>query len=286
MKYSGSEKRLTMHPETPANPNSLPRHAEPRGGGPGGEPEDRILLPNGLTLWLPSRRMRGAAEYVVKEIFKQRRYYRPGFEIRPDDTVVDVGANMGAFVLWAATQAPRGRVVAVEPTSIIDCLNTNVSRNGLKNVTTVKAAVGGEGGDLRFVTYPGFNINSHQHGWRPAPVTRLLIKLRYGSNSIAPVQETARVTTLGRLMDDCGLERVNFLKVDCEGGEYAIFENLTARDLARVDRIAMEFHELQSSQRHERLVAILRENGFRLLVEKPWFQYHFMRFGALWAWRE
>lgn len=275
-----------MQTGTPAKITPLTRHTGPRGGDPGGEPEDRIPLPNGLTLWLPSRRMRGAAEYVVREIFKQRRYYRPGFEIRPDDTVVDIGANMGAFVLWAATQAARGRVVAVEPTSIIDCLNTNVSLNRLENVTTIKAAVGEDGGELRFVTYPGFNINSHQHGWRPAPVTRFLINLRYGRYKSGPVQETARVISLGRLMDECGLERVNFLKIDCEGGEYAIFENLTARDLARVDRVAMEFHELHSSQRHERLVTILRENGFRVLVQKPWFQYRFMKFGALWAWRE
>jgi hypothetical protein len=32
-------------------------------------------------------------------------YARVGFELRPNDTVVDIGGNIGVFVLWAAPQA-------------------------------------------------------------------------------------------------------------------------------------------------------------------------------------
>ena len=69
--------------------------------------ETKIGLGDGLSLWLSSTQQLGAARYVVDEIFTKRRYDHPGFQIRPTDNVVDIGANMGIFTLWAARQANR-----------------------------------------------------------------------------------------------------------------------------------------------------------------------------------
>ena len=117
----------------------VPIQSADRNGSPPGEPGwvKKIELPNGLTFYLPDARMEGAVSFLVKEIFKRRRYAHPGFEIGPKDTVIDVGANMGLFVLWAAPQAAQGRLIAVEPTGVIDCLRLNVQLNGLKNVTAI-----------------------------------------------------------------------------------------------------------------------------------------------------
>ncbi|HEY2760704.1 MAG TPA: FkbM family methyltransferase, partial [Pirellulales bacterium] len=100
----------------------------------------KIDLTDGLSLWLASPQQKAAAGYVANEIFKKQRYNYPGFEIRPTDTIVDIGANMGVFVLWAARQATQGKVIAIEPTSAIDVLRMNVERNGLTNVAAIQAA--------------------------------------------------------------------------------------------------------------------------------------------------
>jgi FkbM family methyltransferase len=248
--------------------------------------DDPIALPNGLSFRLPSRAMRGAAQYVIKEIFRGGRYSRPGFEIKPDYNVVDIGANMGLFALWAAPQANRGRVLAIEPTSIIDCLVGNIAANGLTNITPIRAAVGVDGEQIELVTYPGFNIVSHHAGWRPAAITRLLIRVIYGKYQQAPVIERAPCISLGKLMEEQGLDRINYLKVDCEGGEYAIFRNLAAEHWRRIDRVAMEFHELGPGQDHRELVSILHDQGFRTSIRKRFLDYYCMKFGELWAWRE
>jgi FkbM family methyltransferase len=250
------------------------------------DPPPKIELGDGLTLWLTSPQQLGAARYVVNEIFTKRRYDHPGFQIAPTDTVVDVGANMGIFVLWAARQAPQGRVIAIEPTSVIDVLQLNVERNGLTNVTAVQSAAGRDGDTLEIVTYPGFNIVSHHAGWRPMPVTRFLIRLLYGRYRSEPVIERAPVKSVRRILDECGVERVNYLKVDCEGGEYDIFRNLDAETFARLDRIALEFHEYTPDQRVGELVSLLNRHGFTCEVHKPWFEYRFMRYGMLWAVRK
>ncbi len=81
----------------------------------------KIDLTDEMSLWLVTPQQKAAAGFVVNEIFKKRRYNHPGFEIRPTDTIVDIGANMGVFVLWAAKQATQGKVIAIEPTARSTC---------------------------------------------------------------------------------------------------------------------------------------------------------------------
>src|ERR1700683_4668955 len=100
-------------------------------------------LPNGTVCHLTSEAMRPLAKYLRWEIFKRGRYVHPGFELRPSDTVVDIGGNIGVFVLWAAPQVPQGSIVSVEPNPVsLGCLKLNIQRNGLGNVTAMQAAAG------------------------------------------------------------------------------------------------------------------------------------------------
>jgi FkbM family methyltransferase len=60
------------------------------------------------------------------------------------DTVMDVGANIGAVALHAAGRVgPEGRVLAIEPAADnVRVLRANVSRNQLSQVTVIEAAAG------------------------------------------------------------------------------------------------------------------------------------------------
>jgi FkbM family methyltransferase len=69
--------------------------------------------------------------------------------VRPGDTCVDVGANVGVYVLqFAHWSAPAGRVVAFEPNpGAREVLERHVAFNGLGDrVTIVAAAVGARAG--------------------------------------------------------------------------------------------------------------------------------------------
>lgn len=230
--------------------------------------------------------MLGAAKFLRKEIFVRRRYSRGGFELRPDDVVVDVGANMGMFVAWAVPQVPRGRIIAIEPTDVIQCLQRNAAEQNWTNVTALRTAVGRDGEQLELREYPGFNIITHQVGLRPARITRLLVNTLFFRYRQKPVDVTVPCQSLGRILDEHNVTRVNFLKVDCEGAEYAMFDSLTPDHWQRIERIAMEFHEYHPDQRHGKLVAQLEQQGFCVTVRKPWFDYYCLKFGEIWAWRE
>jgi FkbM family methyltransferase len=64
--------------------------------------------------------------------------------VRPGDTVIDVGANIGAIAAYAAARVgSAGRVIALEPArDNLAVLRENVALNHLSNVTIVEAAAG------------------------------------------------------------------------------------------------------------------------------------------------
>jgi len=85
-------------------------------------------------------------------------------ETKADDTIADVGANIGMYALpWARRLGPAGRVVAFEPDAqTFDLLKENVALNDLGDrIQLVKAAVGADNhsrslcgglGDLSYVS--------------------------------------------------------------------------------------------------------------------------------------
>src|SRR3954467_11468833 len=62
--------------------------------------------------------------------------------VRPDDTVWDVGANIGIYAVLLSRAAHRGHVVSFEPvTETRERLMGNIARNGLTNVTVEPVAL-------------------------------------------------------------------------------------------------------------------------------------------------
>ncbi len=240
-----------------------------------------IPLPNGLKLALRSPQQAGCANYIIKEIFHQQAYRRPGFELRPGDTVVDIGGNVGVFALWAAGQAKR--VISIEPTSAINCLEQSLELNGISNVSTIRCAVSDVAGTLELLQYPGFNGVSHAANFKPAAWGQRLIKLLWGKDQEKPMRVSCPCQSLDEVMLTAGVDHVDFLKVDCEGGEYAIFDSVSDATLARISRVAMEFHEIHPSHNHRRIVKRLRTAGFEVKVERTWQERYLFQAGMLWA---
>ena len=72
--------------------------------------------------------------------------------VRPDATVIDVGANIGYNSIRAALRAgPRGRVVAVEPTpDTLAVLRHNIAASGPANIDIAPVAAGSIAGEQDF----------------------------------------------------------------------------------------------------------------------------------------
>jgi FkbM family methyltransferase len=87
-----------------------------------------------------------------------------------------------------------------------------------------------------------------------------------GGHSFYGEGEAKNVGTisLADLMQLNGLDRIDFLKMDCEGAEYEILFGCPASVLSRIGRIAMEYHNLGEGRNCGAMTAFLERNGFKV----------------------
>ena len=263
--------------------------------------EPRVGLPNGMICHLTSEAMMPLAKYLRWEIFKRARYAHTGFELRPSDTVVDIGGNIGVFVLWAAPQVPQGWILSVEPNPASHrCLKLNIERNDLGNVTAMQAAAGSDGGMMELIYHPGWEMITYNAKvsapWfyketAPARLLRWIISgLTNRQISAEPAQRIiAPLMSLERIMDDQGIPVVNYLKLDCEGSEFEVLRNTSGACWSRIERAAIEYHEFGRDRRVAELVTILERNGFEVEVNQSIAEKLGRLFGVsvgeIWAWK-
>jgi FkbM family methyltransferase len=162
------------------------------------------------------------------------------------DTVVDIGANIGAFALFAARQGAN-KVIAFEPNSAAHaCLRRNVAENGLEGIVHARrlAVTAVAGQSVRFPV-------------APSPYNRIAGQNEDGG-------ETVETTSLARIIATEAPGGIDLLKLDCEGGEYDI---LFASDapLHQVHAIRMEYH----CGRGGELADFLTSRGFRITRMQP-----------------
>lgn len=208
--------------------------------------EGVLEMRSGLKIRL---RNRGADRSAVSEMFILDSYDQSGeFAIRPQDTVIDVGANIGAFTIVAARAASSGRVYAVEPSSAnFVLLNENVRLNQLENVKTLNLALSASDGSAVL----------HFGGECPS--------LHFESGVET---ETVATRSLESLLNAEGLSRVDLLKLDCEGAEFDILLNASENALSRVHKIVMEYHNVSLEKNHKVLAEFLRRHGFEVTVSE------------------
>lgn len=245
-------------------------------------------LPNGLKHVLVDPASRESFRYTLHEIFRQKIYQKPGFEISTHDNIIDIGAHLGLFSLWAAPFAPAGKIVSVEPTSNIDSLKASLAANGLNHVTPLRLGAGGEDHRVSEIVHMRHNSStSHNAGFRHAWIIRLVTvfgeKTTHRKYGVKPGVERVKTISLASLMDQYFEgQKIHFLKVDCEGAEYEVFENLPAGHFKRIEKIALEFHHFHVSHDYRRLKALFEKNGFEVEIKRSWF-HRLVKTGELWA---
>ncbi len=137
----------------------------------------------------------------------------------PGSVFVDVGANAGGYVFWAASLCGKtGRVLAFEPDpALARQLRWNVAANAAEDrISVVEAAVAASPG--RGTLLPG-GRNSGEN------------RLADGD---AGEGTLVRVATLADAVREAGLERIDCLKVDVEGREADVLEPFFAAAPARL----------------------------------------------------
>jgi FkbM family methyltransferase len=178
----------------------------------------RFQLPGGAVISLPGAYTAGAREMYCRNV-----YLRTGFVMPRTGWVLDLGANRGLFSVWAAQTGAQ--VVAVEAQRGFEPYIRRLSaHNGVSDRVHVEIA-------LASGTTAG-----------GAAVGILVDDEHWAAASHGTPQRPADVS-VPQLMSLYEIDRVELLKVDIEGGEFAVFGGVEDLGwLDRVEQVAMEVH--------------------------------------------
>ncbi len=173
-------------------------------------------------------------------------YKKENFEIKPHDVVVDVGAHIGLFTIYASQFCTEGKIYYFEPVvENYELLLENIKLNNLNYVTSFNQAVSNSNEPIKLF------LNNDESG-----------------HSIFSQSSKTVITdsiSLQRFFDENKIKHCNFLKLDCEGAEYEIIKNLPLEYFQKIDKLIIEYHMADS---HPELLielkAILSQQNFEI----------------------
>jgi len=174
------------------------------------------------------------------------------FQIQRNDIVVDIGAHVGYFTLFAAKRASEGKVIAFEPSNnSFSLLEKNIKINNYKNVILEEIAIA--------------KIKGKQ--------ILYLDKENEISNTIYKQKESLskkeiNTITLQDIFEKHRLEKIDFLKMDCEGAEYEIIMNAPSSILNKIQKISTEIHEEMVPYTKEVMIESLKKHGFNVKLKR------------------
>ncbi len=165
---------------------------------------------------------------IIQEVFAQKVY---GDTIREGERVIDIGAQIGSFSIFAAGKGAK--VLAYEPepenyATLLENISLNESRYP---ISAFNEAVWKGKGEITLYSSCSENLGAHSVVFARDPEASVKV----------------RATTLDEIFEKNGIEFCDFLKIDCEGSEFEILKS--TKHLGDIGEIAMEVHGFATNEK-------------------------------------
>ncbi len=189
---------------------------------------------------------------VMREIFKIREYKKVEDVIRNAKfPILDVGAHAGFFSIYASSLNSKIKIYALEiEKNNITTMKKNFENNEISNVEIIEAGLS--------------CISGEQN---------LIVSDDSISHRISIMDEGIKIKAYS-LKDLCGnykIKKLSLLKMDIEGDEFNILNNINSEEFNLFDNIILEYHDTKNNH-HKELETILRENKFGVQVFQSKFE--------------
>jgi FkbM family methyltransferase len=197
------------------------------------------------------------ADLVLGEIFYAQVYFPrfnkwDRFDIKRGDTVIDIGGNVGLFAVCAANLSRTGTVYSFEPgKENFARLIHHKELNRLSNIVPICKGVSDKKEAVKLYLVDD-NCGAHTMFADKADV-----------NVDTTKSETIECISLKDVFDEYGIQKCDFLKIDCEGAELKIISALPAEYFQRIERIALEYH---ANVDVLEIAELLHSHGFSITI--------------------
>jgi len=177
-------------------------------------------------------------------------YLKNKIGIKNDDIIIDIGGHIGLFALYASQFCKKGEIYSYEPVlENYNLFSKNIEENNLTNIKVFNSAVSKS--DDKITLF----LNEDQAAHSIFTKSKSFNKV----NSI----------TLQRIFEKNNIKNCNLLKIDCEGAEYEILENLPKEYFTKIQKIIIECHFIKTKKDlFNNLKINLKQQNFELIEKE------------------
>ena len=217
---------------------------------------------------------------IIKEVYVYNVYNT--LNINEEDIVVDIGAHIGSFSIMSGLKTGNtGKVYAFEPIpETFRILKKNIYYNSLQEIVyPYRYAISNTKKKEKMYIFKSSNKSLLFHSSS--------FYKQQTETIDATIEEKIEVEciTLRDIFDLGELDRIDVVKMDCEGEEYSIIFDTPAGYLMRIGKLFIEYHDMLSQKyTHKDLIDYLLKLKFNVVHEMP--KYSERGCGIIYAWRE
>lgn len=169
-------------------------------------------------------------EHTLSQIYNEimeRKSYEIFFDIQQDSIVMDAGAMIGLFTLTALDKAKKIYVIEPDPT------NFNDLKNNIKNYDKCIFINEAIGFDNSLSLMSKYNGSGNIFEYNKSEQDRNIVLTRKFRD----------------IIENYKIDKIDFLKCDCEGGEYSIFVPENGDLFSKINFISGELHNETVSEK-------------------------------------
>jgi FkbM family methyltransferase len=185
---------------------------------------------------------------VMNELFCHGTYDNEFISVEQGDFVVDIGFNFGLFSLQALSKNVS-KIIAFEP-------NTSITQHFKEMINDKRVNIN----DFAVSNYHGeviFYENSDP-GLSTIYQEKDLIESKSGQYSV-------KVINFQDYLTENKIEKIDYLKIDCEGAEYDIIDSLDEQYLSNnIRKICIEYHNHLHDDRVKKMINKISDCGFQI----------------------